>query len=148
MLDATSRPSLLTTSTALAAAAILFVETFFLLALSLHDHKHDTQVDTLLCLYLFITLLCRCAYVRTLWLADATLAVCVLSSTAAFTRAVILVFESSSKQALLKTPSFTLTPEHFASFPSRLFFGWLLPLLRIGSFPLMLPLLMPAADHK
>ncbi|RAK97248.1 P-loop containing nucleoside triphosphate hydrolase protein [Aspergillus ibericus CBS 121593] len=115
----------------LAVTAVLVVESVILVGWSTLEHQRSARPSVILNTYLGCMVLLQGCRVRSLWLADSPLALCILTTTSLATRLALLTLESVDKPALELKDSPTLVEDR-GSFPTQVFFGWLLPLLRQG----------------
>ncbi|KAI1152199.1 putative ATP-binding cassette transporter [Nemania diffusa] len=120
------------TSITVATAALCFVASAALLALSHVEHTRSAGSSDILGLYLLVTPLLRAAVVRTYWQLDGYRAIAYLSLTSLLVQLVILALESCSKRRWLADGSRGSTPEECASFLSRSLVAWINPLFLKG----------------
>ncbi|PYI08532.1 P-loop containing nucleoside triphosphate hydrolase protein [Aspergillus sclerotiicarbonarius CBS 121057] len=116
----------------LAVTVVLFVESIGLVAWSTLEHQRSARPSVVLNTYLVCMVLLQACRVRSLWLADTPLALCILTTTSLATRLALLTLESVDKPLLEETKGSPTLLEDRGSFPSWIFFGWLVPLLRQG----------------
>ncbi|KAI1128256.1 putative ATP-binding cassette transporter [Nemania abortiva] len=112
------------TSITVAAAALCFVASVSLLALSHFEHVRSAASSDLLGFYLLITPLLRAAVVRTYWYLDGYHIIASLSLTSLLVQLGILALESCSKRRWLAGTGRGGTPEECASFLSRSLLAW------------------------
>ncbi|PWY89417.1 P-loop containing nucleoside triphosphate hydrolase protein [Aspergillus sclerotioniger CBS 115572] len=116
----------------LATTAVLFVENVALAAWSTLEHQRSAHPSLALNTYLVCMVLLQACRVRSLWLADTPLDLSILTTTSLATRLALLTLESVDKPRPEETKGSPNLLEDRGSFPSRVFFGWLVPLLRQG----------------
>ncbi|RYC61385.1 hypothetical protein CHU98_g4815 [Xylaria longipes] len=112
------------TSITVATAALCFVASVALLALSHIDHVRSARTSDVLGLYLVVTSLLRAAVVRTYWYLDGFHTIASLTLASLLVQLSILVLESCSKRRWLVDGSRGGTPEESASFLSRSLLAW------------------------
>ncbi|KAI1275205.1 putative ATP-binding cassette transporter [Xylaria sp. FL0933] len=112
------------TSISVATAALCFVASLALLALSHVEYVRSTRSSDVLGLYLLITPLLRAAVVRTYWYLDGFHTIASLSLASLLLQLVVLALESWSKRRWLIDADNRGTPEECASFLSRSLFAW------------------------
>ncbi|KAI0433473.1 putative ATP-binding cassette transporter [Xylaria sp. FL1042] len=112
------------TSISVATAALCFVASVALLALSHVEYVRSTRSSDILGLYLLITPLLRAAAVRTYWYLDGFHTIASLSLASLLVQLAILALESCSKRRWLIDAGSSGSPEECASFLSRSLFAW------------------------
>ncbi|KAI1116845.1 putative ATP-binding cassette transporter [Nemania sp. NC0429] len=113
------------TSITVPGAALCFVASVALLALSHFEHVRSSRPSDLLGFYLLLTPLLRAAVVRTYWYLDGYGTIAALSLTSLLIQLGILALESCSKRRWLLGAGRGGTPEESASFLSRSLLAWI-----------------------
>ncbi|KAK3322938.1 P-loop containing nucleoside triphosphate hydrolase protein [Apodospora peruviana] len=130
-----SRSSLRTIS--LAAAALTPLCTLGLCVLSYAEHWRSVRPSTLLCVFLFATLLFDITRTRSLWLRSLDPLglnddIAYVSVASVIVKAAVLVLEALNKTRLLHQKYRAYPPEATSGIFNRSFFWWLNPLFRSG----------------
>ncbi|EKG10418.1 Putative ABC transporter protein [Macrophomina phaseolina MS6] len=114
-----------TTHTTLPSSVLAVVVTFSMLVLSHLEHRRSFRPSSLLCTYLFVTLVLDLPQARTLWISHQWRAASIAFPTAMALKVAVLLLESQSKTKLLLSFDRTRSPEETANVFSRRLFWWL-----------------------
>ncbi|KAK4247619.1 ABC transporter [Corynascus novoguineensis] len=128
-------PSAARTTATLATAAVTVISTLGLCVLSYLEHTRIVRPSSLLVTFVFATLICDVARVRTLWLRSQdqlNQLIAILSTAAVGVKALGLVLETLNKRQSLRPEYQDYPPEATSGIFNRSFFWWLNPLFKQG----------------
>jgi ATP-binding cassette, subfamily C (CFTR/MRP), member 1 len=120
------------TRTSLAAAALTFVSSLALLALSYLEHLYSYRPSTIINLFLLFSALFDATQARTLWLQTYNRPVAIASLISVIVKLVALTLEAVEKRHILRPQYQDLTPESTSGILSQWLFTWQIPLFRAG----------------
>jgi hypothetical protein len=121
------------TNTTLAAAALTFISTLFLLVLSAYEHNRDLRSSIILQCFLLLTILLDLPRTRTQWLLEGNSTVASLFTVTLLLRVAILGLESLQKWKSDAELPDRVSREMMQGIFGHAFFLWLNPLLLIGN---------------
>ena len=114
------------------SAALSFLDSIAILALTSFGHSRSIRPISLLALYLLFSLLFNAAELRTLYLRQETSVICGLSTAVVGVKVVLLVLETRGKRQYLRSPYSNYSPEATSGVINRGVFWWLNPLIAKG----------------
>ena len=118
--------------TTTAANVLAMVVTLPMLLLSHLEHCNALRPSSILCIYVFFTLLLDIPRARTLWMSHQWVAASATLQTAMVIKVSILLLELQTKVRLLVQTDRDLSPEESSNVFSRRLFWWLNQLFRKG----------------
>lgn len=118
--------------TTMPSSVLAVVVAFLMLLLSHLEHRRSFRPSSLLCTYLFITLLLDIPQARTLFRSHSWRPSSIAFPTAMGLKVLVLMLETQSKTKLLLSFHRTWSPEETANIFSRRVFWWLNTLFRRG----------------
>ena len=124
--------SSLRTSFGITAAALTFIGSLGLCALSSVEHIRSLRPSPIINCYLLLTLVFDIARVRTLFITDTSGAFSSCFASMMAVKVLVLLAESIEKRSILLPPYRDLSPEETSGIYSRSFFFWLNQLMTTG----------------
>ena len=127
-----TQASAVPTGASLPAAALSFVSSLALLALSYVEHLYSYRPSSIINVFLLFSSLFDATRTRTLWLQPYNRSVAITSLLSIVVKLVALALETVEKRHILQPQYQNLTPESTSGILAQWLFSWQLPLFRAG----------------
>ena len=128
-----ARPPVPAHATAVAAAALSFVASLVLCALSPLEHARSFTPSAILCSYLLLSLVFDAVVLRTLWLSSYDSRIRALFTASFALKGIIMLLEAKEKQNYVSSKlDAARSPEEFSGVYGKSFYWWMNSLIRTG----------------
>ena len=121
------------TRTSIASAALTFVTSVALFALSYVEHFYSVRPSSILTAYFLFSLLFDIVHTRTLWLIHDHHSIASVFTASVAVKILLLISEMKEKSRILRSDEKVYPPESLSGLINASMFWWLNPLLNNGS---------------